>query len=343
MLESLAERPLAGADVQLISPWPSQFYSGMLPGYIGGDYVAEQASIDLTRLCDRAGVTFRALHAMRIDVETRSVETEAGSIPWELLSLDIGSIPRGLDRPGVAEYALPIRPFERAREIVERLPAARRVVVVGAGAGGVEVALAIGRRLPPGGRVTLVGRERPLDEFPVGAQRRIARLLAAGGIAFVDGDVAAVEADGVEMGDGQRLEAGLVVWATGPAPHPLIAASPGLPQSDRGYLAVGRDLRVAGQADVWAAGDCADLRGRKLPRAGVFAVREGPVLTANLRAALGGDGPQVDYEPQDAWLSILNTADGRGLLRWRRLTVHARWAWWLKDRIDRRWIARFRA
>jgi NADH dehydrogenase FAD-containing subunit len=78
------------------------------------------------------------------------------------------------------------------------------------------------------------------------------------------------------------------------------------------------------------------------PKAGVYAVRQGPVLARNLRAALG-EGSPATYVPQRTFLSLLNTADGKALLRWHGIVSHSRFAWWLKDRIDRRFVRRYRA
>jgi selenide,water dikinase len=96
-------------------------------------------------------------------------------------------------------------------------------------------------------------------------------------------------------------------------------------------------------APVWAAGDCATLADHPgTPKAGVYAVRQGPVLARNLRAALG-DGAPAPYVPQRTFLSLLNTADGKALLRWHEVVSHSRVAWWLKDRIDRRFVSRYHA
>jgi selenide,water dikinase len=93
---------------------------------------------------------------------------------------------------------------------------------------------------------------------------------------------------------------------------------------------------------VWAGGDCATLADHpETPKAGVYAVRQGPVLARNLRAALGA-GRAVPYVPQRTFLSLLNTADGRALLRWHGVVGHSRPAWWLKDHIDRRFVRRYR-
>jgi selenide,water dikinase len=150
-----------------------------------------------------------------------------------------------------------------------------------------------------------------------------------------------VERDAVHVASGARVPADLVVWVAGAA-GPALLGGAGLPLDPRGFLLVDPTLRTVDGAPVWAAGDCATLAERPgTPKAGVYAVRQGPVLARNLRAALG-EGTPVPYVPQRTFLSLLNTADGKALLRWHGVVSHSRWAWWLKDRIDRRFVRRYR-
>src|SRR5262249_26991913 len=145
--------------------------------------------------------------------------------------------------------------------------------------------------------------------------------------------VARVTASGVHLSGGRELPAALVIWATGAGAPPLFTAS-GLPTDQRGFLLVGADLRSPAWPQIFAAGDCATLIPYpNLPKAGVYAVRQAPVLTHNLRAAAAGT-PLQTYHPQRLFLSLLNTADGRAILSYGPLAARGRWAWWLKDRID---------
>ena len=157
--------------------------------------------------------------------------------------------------------------------------------------------------------------------------------------------VTAVTGHGVEieaLGRSSTLPAGLTVWVTGAAPPPLLATI-GRPTDDRGFLLVDETLRSPADERIFGAGDCVTLAHRpQTPKAGVYAVRQAPVLWKSLRAALEGASRHPAYRPQKEFLSILNTADGRALLRWRGLVSHSRWAWRLKDRIDRRFLEKYR-
>ncbi len=100
-------------------------------------------------------------------------------------------------------------------------------------------------------------------------------------------------------------------------------------------------LQVGGHPTIFGAGDCVSITGYPwLPRAGVYAVRAGPVLAHNIRAYVGG-APLTPYAPQPRWLSLMNTGDGRALLSYGGVVLHGWLAWWLKHGIDRRFMRRF--
>jgi selenide,water dikinase len=249
-----------------------------------------------------------------------------------------------------AGAAAMVKPIEVALADIEEALAApapdggRRIVVVGAGAGGCEIAFALAARLrrEAGGSVTVcdVG-ERPLGNRHPATSNAVLRAFAEHDIDFVgQAAVSRADAAGVRLGDGRVLPASLVVWATG-ARGPEFLAHSGLPVDENGFLRVGDDLRCAAYPEILAAGDCATLASHAaLPKAGVYAVRQGPVLTANLRALAHG-GHTRAFRPQRDFLALLNTGDGKAILSRGRIAWRGRWIWRLKDRIDRRFIARY--
>lgn len=348
-----AERRWPGT-ITLLSPDPLQFYSGMVPGYLQGMYDVSDLAIDLAALSARARIRFIEGAAVSVDGDARTVQTDRGEIAFDQLSLDLGSVPAGLDLPGVRQHALSLRPMARAVELRARIDALAdeaggrptRVVVVGAGAAGFEIALALHRRielrggeprvvvLESSGRVLPGYSDRVLQVAPGVLERRGIRVATKA-------TVTAIDEHGATLRSGSKVEGDVVVWATGAAPPPLLSRS-SVPLSPRGYLAVDASLRARDGSSVWGAGDCVDVEDWDLPKAGVYAVREGPVLARNLRAAMTGSEP-TRYSPQKSFLSLLNTADGRALLRWNLVVSHSRAAWWLKDRIDRGFVGRHRA
>jgi pyridine nucleotide-disulfide oxidoreductase family protein len=354
VLEALAREPWPGVEVTLVSPDSHHHYSGMVPGYLQGTYAEPQLRFDLEALCDLAGVRFRRGRVVAVAPGSGTITLEEGaSLPFDMISFDIGSVPAGLDTPGVREHAATVRPMSRAVELRGRLDALIQsaapgapveVAVVGAGSGGFEVALAVEARIRSGGRTPRVRlleeASEPLAEFEARVRRRGAAILAARGVELRTGArVTGVRADRVEVAEGPPIPSSLTIWLTGAAAPPVFEA--GVDADEAGFLRVDRTLRAVGGAPVWGAGDCIALEGHPgMPRAGVYAVRQGPVLARNLRAALDREEPE-SYTPQASFLSIMNTADGRGLLRWKGFVTHGRIAWWLKDWIDRRFMRRF--
>lgn len=346
------ERPL-GLDTTIVSLEERHFYSGMTPGYLAGQYTVNDISSDVPAIARRAGTACEIGRATRLDPAARTVELQDGrALPYDLVSFNIGSLLAGGDAPA-ARYAERIKPIERAARLKERLDAlasgdpARpaRVVVIGAGAGGVEVAFAAAGRLDRAGRareVTIVDRsDRILGGESERFARRAAQALRAHGIRCrLGARVAGVEPDHVLLEGGDAIPNDVAVWLTGPQGAPLFAAS-GLPTEPRGFLWTDDTLRSLGDPHVFAVGDCGTMADHpSIAKSGVYAVREAPVLWHNLLAAAAGR-PLASYRPQRGFLSILNTADGRALLRYKGIVSWSRWAWRLKDRIDRGFLRRY--
>jgi NADH dehydrogenase FAD-containing subunit len=217
------------------------------------------------------------------------------------------------------------------------------VAVVGGGAAGVELALAIRAslsRLFPHAHVSLVTPEHGFLSGHASAVRQsaLAKLSKRGiPVRFAE---AVGEADGLLLSNGAHLPVDCVIAATGSRAPRWLARS-GLARSNGDYVAVGPDLRCISHPSIFAAGDIIDRVDRDLPRSGVHAVKAGPVLAANLRAALCG-GSLRHYMPRTRTLYILATGDRRAILSWGNFTLSGSFAWHLKDRIDRRFVKRYR-
>ncbi len=353
VLRDIVRRPLADADIVLISDERYHHYSGMVPGYLRGQYRVRELQIDLAALARRAGARFVHAAADRVSTSERRVQAAGESIAFDVCSIDVGSAAAGAEVPGVREHAFTLRPMSRATLLKERIDllaasgdAPVACVVVGGGAGGVEIALALGRRLREsvrGGVVTMIGeRSEILPGFAPPARALASRILREQGVCLVLGArVAALADDGVRLASGGILPADVVVWVAGAAPPGLLRDSD-LPRDARGYFLVDRTLRALDGSPVWGAGDCIAFGAHHdIEKAGVYAVRQGPVLSRNLRRAMRGAPSRARFRAQRSYLALINTGDGRAILRWHRLLVHARWAWRLKDAIDRRFVRRY--
>ncbi len=353
ILRRLAIEPTPGLATTIVSLEQRHFYSGMTPGYLAGQYSAADITADVPAVARRAGARCVIGCAARLDPATRHVALQDGRrLPYDLVSFNIGSLLAGSDGPAAA-LAERIKPLHRVGRLKERLDSLAqgdrtqpaRIVVIGAGAGGVEVAFAVAATLDRSGRareITIVDRGRPLlNGYDEPFQRLAERALRARGIALRLGvEATAVDADQVVLEGEDRLPSDLTVWLTGPRGAPLLAAS-GLPTEPRGFLWIEDTLRSVADPRVFAVGDCGTFtQFPAIAKSGVYAVREAPILWHNLLAA-ARDQPLMRYRPQRSFLSILNTANGRALLSYKGLRSWSRWAWWLKDRIDRRFMRRY--
>ncbi|NIM49765.1 MAG: FAD-dependent oxidoreductase [Gemmatimonadales bacterium] len=356
VLESFATQPLPDTRLTLVVDRPIAIYSGMVPGLIGGQYRAEELEIDVAHWARRAGAQVIIARGVRIDAENRQVAVEDGPpVPYDVASFDIGSTVAGLDLPGIREHALAARPINVFTREVEKLVARARahdpgdpflVVVVGGGAGGIEVAFALEHRLGQEAKgqvevLLLEGGPTILPGYPQSLVRRVQRHAQMRRIAVhCHEKVVAAERDALRLANGENLSYHALLWATGAVSHPIFRDS-GLSTDERGFVRVRSTLQFEDYENLFAAGDCATLIDHpKTPKAGVYAVRQGPYLTGNIRALLAGK-PLRSYTPQSDFLTLLNLGGGIALgTKW-GLSVEGRWVMKLKDRIDRRFMQRF--
>lgn len=349
VLRAFAMRPEPGVRITLLAQELEVPYSGMLPGWVAGLYAAGEGRVDLLPLA--AAARARLVHDAMIGLEPAARQVLCRRHPplrYDVLSLDIGSAPR-LDVPGAAEHALPVRPIgnflARLEAALARLGLPEpRLAVVGGGAAGVELAFALRHRLAmrgAGAAVSVLAAGELLPRHGGRARILAERALARRGIAAITGaEVVRVEAGALLCADGRRIPCELAIWATGAAPAPWLRQT-GLALDPEGFLAVDAGLRSVSHPGVFAAGDIAAVLPHPREKAGVYAVRQGGPLADNLRRALRGQAPRP-FTPQRRALALIGTGDGEAIAAWGGLAVAGRWVWRMKDRIDRRWVGRFR-
>src|SRR6516162_4007610 len=265
-------------------------------------------------------------------------------VPYDLLSLNIGSTPNTVDVPGASEHAIPVKPidgFLRRFEALQSRVLARKgrtaLALVGAGAGGVELLLAVEHRFRQA--VTRAGFDAAglsfvlisdvadiLPSFPAAFRARFHAVLAARGIAVITGaPVTRVEAGRLMLAGHGPVAADEILWTTQAAPARWLAKAE-LPLDARGFLRVDETLRVAGHENVFAAGDTIAFSGRDLPKSGVYAVRAGPALADNIRRALTGR-PLRRFRPQRQALYLVSTGARHAVGARNGLVVEGAWVW----------------
>ena len=344
VLESFADASPAGAELALLSPHRRIVYSGMVPGLVAGHYALEDCRIDLERLAARAGARFIEDAASGLDPERREVITAKGErLPYDLLSLDVGS---SVGPGRAAERAIGVRPIEAFLEAWERLreQVSRRevesIAVVGGGAAGVELALAMHHRIGGAAGWALFSDSPILQEHDEEVRRMMAQVLEERGIAVHIGrKVVAVGRSELRLSGGERFEAQATVWATGARAPEWIARS-GLATDALGFVAVGETLQSTSHPDTFAAGDVASAAGARRPKSGVFAVRQGPALARNLRFALAGHALRP-FRTSRRSLALISCGGRYAVASWGWFAFEGEWVWRWKDRIDRRFVERY--
>ncbi len=332
LLAALSKAPLYGARITLVSPHASQFYSGMLPGVIAGHYRPDEARMDIARLAAGAHAEFVQGYVEALDTAGRNARLHDGrELRYDIASLNGGSL-TDTSIPGSAGNAIRVKPFELFMQQLSGSNA-RDVAVVGAGAAGAELAMAIRHR---GAGVTLYSDR---TAFAQGLARRVAGALRRTGVDFRQGmAVHAIEPGSVVLAGASRQAFDLVVLATAAAPLEWPRRS-GLATDERGFILVDASLRSVSHPEVFAVGDCATLRDAPHPKSGVYSVRHGAVLVANLRKLLNGEALEA-YRPQKRVLLLISTGGPSAIAARGGWTAEGRWVWRWKDWIDRRWIRR---
>jgi len=362
VLRMFAMKPEPGVRITVICTDIDTPYSGMLPGYISGHYSFDDVHIDLGRLCAFAGARFYHDAVVGIDRERQRVLCrDRPPVPYDLLSINIGSTPQVQQVEGAQALAVPVKPIAQFNQRwlalldkalhwpVQRGP--MTVAVVGGGAGGVELVLSmqyrLRRELKAMGRnpeamrfVLLTSSDTVLPTHNPGVRARFARVLRERHVeVHTRSAVVKVSPGCLHTQDGRTFDADETLWVT-QAGGPAWLQGTGLALNERGFIRVNEQLQTLTDPAIFAAGDIADFTDRPLEKAGVFAVRMGKPLAENLRRSLRGE-PLKAYRPQRDWLSLISTGDQHAVASRGALGFAGDWVWRWKDHIDRSFMRMF--
>jgi selenide, water dikinase len=359
VLKSFGMKPIPGVRLTLICTDMHTPYSGMLPGYVAGHYEYDEVHIDLSRLCVFAGARLFKDEVVGIDrVNNKVLCRNRPPVPYDQLSINIGSTPQLGGVPGAAEHAVAVKPIQRFNDrwvtLLERVKqhaGKTTIAVVGAGAGGVELTLAMQFRL----RNELKAINRNPDDLTfhlftniatilpthnAGVRKRFEAVLAERGVVLhVNAAVNQVRAGSLQTASGETLDADEIIWVTRAGGAPWLKLT-GLALDDEGFIQVNDNLQTLTDPNIFAAGDIASMVNYKLEKAGVFAVRQGPPLTENLRRAVEGTALEA-YRPQTSWLALISTGDQYAIASRAWLGFAGAWVWQWKDWIDKRFMRKF--
>lgn len=346
VLHALKARPLRHAEITIINPGTTAPYSGMLPGFVAGHYGRAELDIDLQALAASLGATLLDARAVGLDPARRCFHLDTGAqVAFDIASIDVGITSEMKRLPGFAEFGVPAKPlanFATKWDAFRHSAGPKHVAIIGGGIAGAELAMAMAfalRNDPEDVTVRLLDRSQILSENSKTAQRRVRKALAQQGVTITEGaQVTAVSETGVVLNDAEHLPANFVVGAAGATPHGWIKDT-GLALHD-GFITVDPYLQTS-LRNVFAVGDCAHMKHAPRPKAGVFAVRQAPVLTANLHHLMAGQGLQA-FHPQADYLKLVSLGGKRAFGEKKGIGLSGRLMWRLKDKIDRDFMDQFK-
>ena len=365
VLKAFGMQPLPGVRITLICTDAHTPYSGMLPGYVAGHYDFDAVHLDLLRLCVFAGARFIQAEVTGIDRNHRKVQLRGRpALDYDVVSINTGSTPQTDTIPGAAEFAVCVKPIASFNQRWLALLAQvrqglgpKRIAVVGAGAGGVELLLAMQHRLneevrsvnPSAAPIAFelfTSSATVLPTHNMRVQHRFLTLLKRRHVTVhCNARIDQVSAQGVHQSGPEHsaadhwTAADAVFWVTQAGGGAWLQDT-GLACDAQGFVRVNAQLQSISDARFFAAGDVASMEGLALEKAGVFAVRMGMPLARNLRNALFGK-PLQAYRPQTRWLALISTGDRYAVASRGALDFAGTWVWRWKDWIDRRFMARF--
>jgi NADH dehydrogenase FAD-containing subunit len=341
-----------GIEVMLVGPDRFHYYSGMGPGLLSGIYRPEQVRFDVQRLVEPQGGRFIQGKVASIDAARRTLGLESGeTVSYDRVSFNTGSRVPVERIQGADTEAIPVKPVANMESVHQRLielenDAVPKILVLGGGPAGVELAANVWRLMQGRGAqadITLSDAgDRILARLPEKASGLASQSLTARSVRIVTGfEVSSLEEGVARSVAGDEIPYDLALLTTGIVPHEIYAKS-GLATSEDGALLVNDCLQSPDHPEIFGGGDCISLRGRRLDRVGVYAVREGPVLFKNLMANLS-DQSLERVVPQEKYLLILNLGDGTGLMVWKSWVLRGRWAFRWKNYLDTSFMFKYQA
>jgi selenide,water dikinase len=360
VLKMFAMKPVPGVRITLITRDVHTPYSGILPGFIAGNYEFDETHIDLRKLAQFAGARIYHDSAVAIDHTEKKVNCEnRPPVAYDILSINIGSSPRMAGLEGAESEVTPVKPINQFVDywhgLAERIMSREdevHVGGVGAGAGGVEVLLAVEHRLRRD--IEAAGRSSDHVKFHIftdtddilpshndKTRAKFNRIMRERGVqVHKNHKVVGVEDRTVRCENGAVVGLDEILWVTPAGAAPWLTEATKLLLDDDGFILVDDTLESLSHPDIFAAGDIATVPKYPRPKAGVFAVRQGPPLAQNLRRALTGRRLEP-FRPQSDFLTIVTTGGKYAVASRGGWSVEGAWVWKVKDWIDVRWMKKY--
>ncbi|MCA1031502.1 FAD-dependent oxidoreductase [Bacillus timonensis] len=331
-------------DVTVVSPSQFQYYSGMFSGFTEGFYSAEDVRVDLQKMCSKVNATFIEAAVISIDPISQHVLCTDGSMHFfDIISFDIGS---KTEHPSdYHKWLVPIKPNYLFSNSMEDFRQSANPVIVGGGASGVELSLSIlawRQKHSYGRNVTLISSSPLLSSNGKRTSQKIEEIAEQKGLTILKEDyVEKMNEHTLVTKNAHEIPHSNVLWLTG-AKAPGLFRSAGLAVDGDSFLLVEDTLQHVDFPYIFGAGDCVTVKNYpNLPKNGVYAVRQGPILWENILRYASGLACKT-FSPQRNFLSILSTGNKEALLTYGNLSIHGKLAWKLKHKIDTSFMKKYK-
>jgi NADH dehydrogenase FAD-containing subunit len=341
-----------GYRVTVVGPSAYHYYSGMGPGMLGKTYTPDDIRFATRHVVEKKGGTFILGKAAGVDPVAKTLSLESGDqITYDVISFNAGSYVPLLNLPEMTGDIYSAKPIERLLEAQTRileLCSRKKITIgiVGGGPSSAEIAGNVwqltqnsGKNLP---EIKIFSGKRFMSRFPEKVRTKVKKSLTQRGISILSGSYAeTIESKAVILASGERHDLDVIFLALGVRPNRLFKKS-GLPTGPDGGLLVNAYLQSTAHPDIFGGGDCIYFEPQPLDKVGVYAVRENPILYANLMAALDGK-PLQPFDPGGDYLLIFNVGGGKGVLQKKWFLLDGKLAFFIKDAIDRKFMKEFQA
>ncbi len=354
ILKKWGMKPIPRTQLICISNFPNVTYSGMLPGVLAGQYTNDQMQIDLVRACAANQARLILDKVTNVDFDRNVIQFEGRpELKYDQLSIGVGSQPNfhgvTMDSPNV----VPIKPMQtfldRLNQKIDDHDSTDpiRVSIVGAGIGGVEIAFCLVNhlktKLGDSNRfeISIVNSgEKLAPGVNPNTEQKIRTELEQKQIKVITGQrVESIDGNSITTQGGEAWRADIVLWATS-AIAPELVNRLDLEKDDRGFILTQPTLQTLSYPNVYAVGDTGTLRTNPTTKAGVYAVRQGPILWENLQRTIRRESLK-HFKPQSGFLKLVNKGDGTAIGEYFGRTFEGPWVWKLKDRIDSKFMSMY--
>ncbi len=353
VLHSLSKIDRSLFKLTLISEYARFPYSGMIPGYFAGLYPIEKLEFDLREICNRFDYQFIEDQAIRINSETQQVETAKGHyIKFDICSLNLGIVPTKISSNKMEmQNIFYLKPTSKACLDWEKIkssfnPQSQKLdlTIVGGGAAAFEIAIACRQAFGPlNTQIKIItGLHGLLKSQNRKTQIQAKKALLRHNIEiFENVRVTDINANQIFLSDGRRLPRQICFVSTS-AKGSVFFEESQLPVTPEGFVHVKKNLLVEGSQNIFASGDCCHFLSKPLPKAGVFAVREGPILSKNIISLIKNENVLTDYKPQANFLTILVSGKMQAIASYKNFSYEGKFAWLLKNYIDLKFMSCFK-